>query len=295
MDLVIYTPRLPVPGETISGGPFATYPGGKGANQAVAAARLGAQVAMIGRVGQDAFGAAMQAAVAEAGVNVAYIDALSDVATGVALIAVETSGQNTIIIAPGANDRLTPADIDAAADAITAANLLVLQLETPLPAVQRAAAIARSAGKTVILNPAPAQPLSSDLLELVDYLIPNEYEATILLGGGTTEDKHPIEQAEALQVATGVSSVVLTLGAQGATLVGSATAPDAVCAHQVKAIDATAAGDAFVAAFAVALSEGRSPPEALRWGNAAGALTTTRLGAQPALPSRAEIERLMEG
>jgi ribokinase len=293
MDLVIYAPRLPIPGETISGGSFATYPGGKGANQAVAAARLGAQVTMIGCVGRDAFGAAMQAAVAEAGVNVAHINPLEDVATGVALIAVETSGQNTIIIAPGANGMLVPADIDAAADVITAASLLVLQLESPLPAVQRAAALARSAGKTVILNPAPAQPLPAELLELVDYLIPNEQEALILLGRDTVEGKNPIDQAEALRLATGVGSVVLTLGAQGAVLVGPATAPDIVRAHQVKAIDATAAGDAFVAAFAVALSEGRSPSEALRWGNAAGALTTTRLGAQPALPNRAEIERLI--
>lgn len=293
MDLVVRTPRLPQAGETVSGGPFGTYLGGKGANQAVAAARLGAAVSMVGRVGGDAFGDALRSGVQQAGVDVRHVVALPEVASGVALIAVDASGQNAIIIAPGANGALTPADVDSAEEAIAGARVLLLQLETPLPAVQRAAELARAADTTVVLNPAPAQALPPDLLALVDFLIPNEHEAAILLGEpGFAGDA--ARQAVDLREVTGVGNVVMTLGGRGVILVsGTESTPHVVQPHAVTVVDTTAAGDAFVGAFAVALAEGRAPQEAVRWGNAAGALAVTRSGAQPSLPTRVEVEALL--
>ncbi|MFP4440777.1 MAG: ribokinase [Chloroflexaceae bacterium] len=293
MDLVMRTPHLPAPGETVSGGPFATHPGGKGANQAVAAARLGAAVAMVGRVGGDAFGARLRTELAEAGIDIRQVVTLPDVASGVALIAVEASGQNSIIIAPGANGALTPADVEAAGPTITAAQVLLLQLETPLPAVQRAAELAHAAGTLVLLNPAPAQPLPAELLAQVDYLIPNEQEAALLLGEAIATDADAAGAAQRLCAQTGVGGVVITLGAQGAVLAQAQTEPQFVPAHSVEVADTTAAGDAFVGAFAVALAEGRTPAEALRWGNAAGALAVTAAGAQPSLPSRNAVAALL--
>lgn len=293
MDLVIRTPHLPAPGETVSGGPFATHPGGKGANQAVAAARLGAAVTMVGRIGGDAFGERLRAELAQAGIATDHVIALPDVASGVALIAVETGGQNSIIIAPGANGELTPAAVDAASTAITAARVLLLQLETPLPAVQRAAELAQAAGTIVVLNPAPAVPLPSELLARVDYLIPNEHEAALLLGEDIPTRADAGAAAARLREYTGVCAVVITLGEQGAVLAQAEGETKYVQPHPVTPLDTTAAGDAFVGAFAVALAEGRTPAEAMRWGNAAGALTVTRAGAQPSLPTRAEVETLL--
>jgi len=295
MDLVIRTPHLPAPGETVSGGPFATHPGGKGANQAVAAARLGAAVAMVGRVGGDAFGARLRTELQEAGIDTRQVVTLPDVASGVALIAVETSGQNSIIIAPGANGALTPADVEVAGPIIAAARVLLLQLETPLPAVQRAAELAHAAGTLVLLNPAPAQPLPAELPAQVDYLIPNEQEAALLLGEAIAiaTDADAAAAAQRLCTQTGVGGVVITLGAQGAVLAQAQTEPEFVPAHSVAVADTTAAGDAFVGAFAVALAEGRTPAEALRWGNAAGALAVTAVGAQPSLPTRNAVAALL--
>jgi ribokinase len=293
MDLVMRTPHLPAPGETISGGPFATHPGGKGANQAVAAARLGAAVAMVGRVGGDAFGARLRTELAEAGIDTRQVVTLPDVASGVALIAVEASGQNSIIIAPGANGALTPADVEAAGPTITAARVLLLQLETPLPAVQRAAELAHATGTLVLLNPAPAQPLPAELLAQVDYLIPNEQEAALLLGETIATGADAAGAAQRLCAQTGVGGVVITLGAQGALLAQAQTEPQFVPAHPVAVVDTTAAGDAFVGAFAVALAEGRTPAEAMRWGNAAGALAVTTAGAQPSLPTRNAVVALL--
>ena len=293
IDLVIRTPHLPAPGETVSGGPFATHPGGKGANQAVAAARLGAAVAMVGRGGGDAFGTRLLTELEEAGIDIRQVVTLPDMASGVALIAVEASGQNSIIIAPGANGALTLADVEAAGPIITAAQVLLLQLEIPLPAVQRAAELAHAAGTLVLLNPAPAQPLPAELPAQVDYLIPNEQEAALLLGEAVATDTDATVVAQRLCTQTGVGSVVITLGAQGAVLAQAQTEPQFVPAHSVEVADTTAAGDAFVGAFAVALAEGRTPAEALRWGNAAGALAVTAAGAQPSLPTRSAIEALL--
>jgi len=288
MDLVVRTPRLPVPGETIIGGPFQTFPGGKGANQAVAIARLGAPVFMIGRVGSDAFGDELIAAAARDGVDTRGIARDPQAATGVALITVEASGQNTIVLASGANYQLTPQHVEAYASFIQEASLLVAQLETPLDTVQTAARLARQAGVPVLLNPAPAQPLPPDLLRDVDLLAPNQSELALLAGEGS------IESAAQSLIDQGVSTALVTLGDQG-VFVLSREGQTYLPAFPVAAIDAVAAGDAFIGAFAVALSEGKSVFEAARWGNAAGAIAVTRHGAQPSLPARAELLAMLEG
>lgn len=293
MDLVVRSPHLPVPGETISGGPFATYAGGKGANQAVAAARMGGRVAMVGRVGDDSFGSELRGGLEREGIDVGHVEAVAGTSSGIALITVQQDGQNTIVIAPGANGTLTPRDIEAAEGTITGARVLVLQLETPLPVVQRAAAMARVAGVTVVLNPAPAQPLPPELLSLVDYLVPNQSEAALLSGLVADTEENALRAAQLLRD-KGIGTVVLTLGDQGALLVG-ASGGELIVPHEVTPVDATAAGDAFVGAFAVALAEGHDAATALRWGNAAGAIAVTAVGAQPSLPTRAAVEALLSG
>ncbi len=287
MDLVIRALRHPQPGETLTGSAFLTIPGGKGANQAVAAARLGADVTMIGKVGPDAFGDALRANLAAAGVDVEHVTRSSE-ATGVALITVSAAGENTIVLAPGANGTVTPEDVQACADIIGQADALLLQLEVPLPAVQAAAAIAAARGVPVILNPAPAQPLPPVLLRHVTYLIPNEHEAALLAGGPADDAETLARRVQAL----GPRAVVVTLGAAGALVLDGDTAAR-VPSYPVTVVDSTAAGDAFVAAFGVALSEGQSPVAAAAWGCAAGALACTVLGAQPSLPRRAAVAQLV--
>jgi ribokinase len=289
MDLIARAPRIPQPGETILGGDFCTAPGGKGANQAVAAARLGAQVSMVGRVGSDAFAQTLLASLAAAGVEHHHVIQDAQAATGVALIVVDENGQNSIVVASGANARLSPADVDATRTAIAAAGVLLLQLESPLETVTRAAELARAHDVTVILNPAPACELPAGLLDQVDVLIPNESETTILteLPVGS-----PVEAQAAALLKLGVGAAILTLGERGA-LLAQPDGVEHVPAFQVTPVDTTAAGDAFVGGFAAALAEGRSPIEAVRWGCAAGALATTKLGAQPSLPTRQEVEELL--
>ncbi len=293
MDLVARAPRIPQPGETIIGGDFHTVPGGKGANQAVAAARLGAQVSMVGRVGRDAFAGPLLDNLAAAGVGHTFVTQDPEAATGVALIVVDDTGQNSIVVASGANVRLSPADVDTAEAAIAAAAALLLQLESPLETVTRAAEVARAHGVTVVLNPAPARPLSAALLSLVDVLIPNESETALLTGMPVGDQAEAGAAAVALRE-SGVGTVILTLGERGA-LLARAGGTELFPAFDVTPVDTTAAGDAFVGGFAVALAEGRSPAEAVRWGNAAGALATTKLGAQPSLPTRQAVETLLAG
>lgn len=291
MDLIVLSPRIPQPGETIIGTGFRTAPGGKGANQAVAAAQLGAQVSMIGSVGADTFADSLLENLASAGVDRRFVTRDQGNPTGVALIVVDDRGENSIVVASGANMHLKPADLESAEGAIAQADVLLLQLEVPLDTVTRAAEIARKHQVTVVLNPAPARTLPKKLLSLVDFLIPNETE-TALLSGMPVSNQDEIETAAASLRALGVGNVILTLGERGALLTAAGNS-ELYPAFEVNPVDTTAAGDAFMGAFAVALGEGLSIPDAIRFGNAAGALATTRLGAQPSLPTRTEVDSLI--
>ena len=291
MDLVALSPRIPRPGETLLGHEFRTAPGGKGANQAVAAARLGGDVAMVGRVGADDFGDALLANLQANRVAHDWVLRDADAASGVAIIVVDDVGENSIVVLSGANMRLTPADVEAAESVIARSGVMLLQLESPLDAVTRAAELGRRHGATVVLNPAPARPLPPELLSLVDVLIPNETETTMLTGLPVSDEADMRAAAAALQ-SRGVGAVILTLGERGAFLIHDDVAQH-IPAFAVQPVDTTAAGDAFVGGFAVALAEGRPLPEAVRWGNAAGALAATGLGAQPSLPRRAAVEALL--
>ena len=291
MDLVTRAPRIPQPGETVIGSDFHTVPGGKGANQAVAAARLGASVSMVGRVGRDTFGGILLENLASGGIDHEFVTRDPEVATGIALITVDDKGQNSIVVAPGANMRLVLADIDAAKARIVSSDALLLQLENPLETVTGAAEVAHAHGVRIILNPAPARPVPPHLLSLVDVLIPNESETALLTGMPVGNQAEAEAAAEALHNA-GVGIVILTLGGRGAMLACDGGA-ELFPAFDVTPVDTTAAGDAFVAGLAVALADGRSLAEAVRWGNAAGALATTKLGAQPSLPTRQDLEGLL--
>lgn len=290
MDLIFRTARWPKPGETIMGRGFSTAAGGKGANQAVAAARLGAQVRMIGRTGRDGYGAELCAGLAREGIDVSAVRT-DEAATGVALIAVADDGQNSIIVASGANMQVSADDVEAAREGLQHSAALLLQMEIPLEANRCAIELARAAGVLVIFNPAPAQPLPAEWLSLVDYVIPNETEAGVLSGIAVTDLAAAGQAARALR-AKGAPVVIITLGAQGA-LVADGSGEHYVAPFKVNAVDTTAAGDAFVAGFAVALSEGRGLRDAVRFGNATGALAATMLGAQPSLPKREAVEKLL--
>ncbi len=291
MDLVAQVERMPKPGETILSRIFQMIPGGKGANQALAAARLRAHVSLVGRVGDDAFAALLLKNLDSDGVDRTRVVRDKEASTGVALIIVDIAGQNSIIVTPGANMCLSPADIEASEMFISKADALLLQLEIPLETVARAAGIAHAHHIPVILNPAPARPLPVDILSSVDILIPNESEATTL----TNMPVRDIDEAEAagkkLQTC-GLRNVIITLGKQGALLINSKKV-EHFPAFDVTPVDTTAAGDAFVAAFAVALAEGKAMDQAITWGNAAGALVITKIGAQPSLPTRRELENLL--
>ena len=291
MDLVARAPRMPGPGETVIGGDLHMVPGGKGANQAVAAARLGAVVAMVGRMGDDTFGLTLAEGLTRAGVDPTYVGTDPDAATGVALIVVDDSGRNSIVVAPGANMRLSPDHVEGAREAISRADVLLIQLETPVGTVLRAAELAHTRGITVILNPAPAQPVPAELLAQVDVLVPNESETRLLTGLAATDQLAAAQAATAL-LTKGVDTVILTLGERGA-LLARAGQLEHFPAFEITPVDTTAAGDAFLGGLAVALAEGRTLREAVWWGNAAGALATTKLGAQPSLPTREELEGLL--
>jgi ribokinase len=286
MDMVVRTTRHPKVGETILGNDFRTFPGGKGANQAVTAAKLGHPVKMVGRVGQDPFGDQLLMAVANSGVDTTYIYRDSKAATGVALITVDELGQNTIVVASGANGRLSPDDVQAAEDVFAGASVLLLQLECPLNAIEYAIQLARKNRVQVILNPAPAQILDAELLESVDYLIPNQTELALLAG------QESVQSAIGVLRTHGVKCIVVTLGERGALIVEQWNEV-LIPTFNVPVVDTTAAGDAFAGAFAVALSEGLSIYGATRWGNAAGALTVMKAGAQPSLPSREEFNAFL--
>jgi ribokinase len=291
VDMVVQAPRIPRPGETVLGGEFTLTPGGKGANQAVAAARLGAEVTFVARVGADSFGTAALEQFRGEGIVTDYVTADAEAAHGVALILVDASGENAIAVAPGANRRLTAEDVQRAEPAFAACDGVLLQLEVPLEAVERAVSLAKQHGKTVLLNPAPYTALPDAILSHVDILTPNETEAEMLLGGGEAGLGGIAQTAEEL-LRRGVGCVVVTLGKEGIFVV----TPDEqyhVGGRKVKVVDTTAAGDAFSGAIAVAVAEGRAFREAVRFAVTASALTVTRLGAQASLPTRAEVEALL--
>ena len=292
MDLVCRVDRLPGPGETVLGGDLAVIPGGKGANQAVAAARLGGDVHLVARVGDDDFGRTLLRGLRENGVRTARVAPTRRCPSGCALILVDRRGENCITVAPGANGRLTPRDIDRAAGLIARASVVVLQLEVPFPAVARAIRLARRLGAFTILDPAPAPPGGlPPALRAVDLLTPNESEASALLGRRAGDLPDPEEAGRSL-LALGAGSAVLKLGARGALACfpgGELAAPG----FRVKVVDSTAAGDAFTGALAAALSRGLPLREALDLANGAGARCCESFGAQPALPRLADVERLL--
>jgi ribokinase len=296
MDFVIAVHRLPLPGETILGRNFRVIPGGKGANQAYAAAKLagsGTAVRMMGRVGADSFGAALKANLAGAGVDIGAVLETDSEATGVACIHVDDAGQNSITVAPGANGVLSAGDIQSQRQAVNGARCVLLQLEVPMETVAEGLREARRVGATCILDPAPARALPPEILQLVDIATPNESEACVLSGVPPSR----VSAAEAVALGhrireLGVRSVIVKLGDQGCVYCG----PDATFASPpltVRAVDSTAAGDTFNAALAVSLAEGAEMEHALRFANAAAAISVTRAGAQTSAPLRAEVERLL--
>ena len=286
LDLVVEVDQIPAVGETVMGGDLRRIPGGKGANQAVAAARLGRDVAMVGRLGADEGGEILRAALTADGVDTTRLITTDETPNGVALIAVGSDGDNAIVVSPGANARVTPADVEAAADMLRDAVVTLLQLEIPLDAVTAAAVAAEG---TVILNPAPAVPLPASLLSRVDILVPNQTELATLAG-----HDGPINAEIAARLAPTLPSpaVVVTLGADGALVVDRGVATH-VPAPPVTPVDTTAAGDSFCGALADALVRGETLIDATQWAVRVGAATTQRPGAQPSLPTAAEVDQLL--
>jgi ribokinase len=289
MDLVTRAPRLPRAGETLAGQSFVTVPGGKGANQAVAAARLGASVAMIGCVGDDAYGEQLRTALLAEGIDCQAVTRVTGESTGVALIVVDDNSQNAIVIVAGGNGHVTASVVDSFDALLSGADVIICQLEVPLDTVGHVLKRGHELGKTVILNPAPASgPLPGEWFAWIDYLIPNESEATALTGLPVDSTASADAAASALLKA-GVSKVIVTLGEQG-TLFASASRSEHFPAPKVQPVDTTAAGDTFVGGFAAALADGKSESDAIRFGQVAAALSVTRSGAQPSIPTFAEVQ-----
>ena len=296
-DLVVRLATLPKPGETLLGGEFSQVGGGKGANQAVAAARAGGEVTFVAKVGDDAYGQAARRSYEAEGIITDHVTTAPGVASGVALILIDADGENSIAVASGANSHLSPADIDAAADAIAAADIVLVQLEIPLATVRRVVEIARTDGRRVILNPAPACDLDDDLLSHVHVITPNESEASLLTGLDVA-DTGSAATAAARLIDRGATAAIVTLGKEGSLVLDSGSptpTPQHVPGHTVTAIDTVAAGDVFNGALAVALAEGRSLTDAAAFATAAAAIAVTRPGAQASAPYRDEIEAVLSG
>ncbi|WP_326974775.1 ribokinase [Caproicibacter sp. BJN0012] len=301
MDLIASAPRVPGMGETVIGTSFRTAPGGKGANQAVQCARLGASVTMAGCVGGDAFGREMTDAAKKSGVDVSHVKISGEHSSGVGNIQLETSehgARNRILVVPGANFDLTPDDLKWMKDEIGQFDLLMLQLELTMPVVKYAAACAHAAGVPVMLNPAPAAPLDAELLECVTYLSPNEHEAALLTGlplradGGAVNREDLKKVTDALR-AKGVDRVIVTLGGNGSAIAGAEGIRYTPCVSMPDVKDPTAAGDSFVAAFCTGITAGLPEREALAFASHAAAVTVSRMGAMPSLPTAAEVQALL--
>jgi ribokinase len=288
-DLVVRSPRFPKPGETISGEDLQIIPGGKGANQAVAAARQGANVAMIGRVGSDSFGPFLIQNLKTNHVDTSHV-LTDDSATGTAIIIVDTTGQNSIVLSSGANGKVSSADVERASSLTP--NLILLQLEIPIPTVLQAARDAKIYGSRVILNPAPAQSLPEELIALADFIIPNESELS-LLSGLDVKDINTAGQAAKVLLKQGAKNVIVTLGGNGALIVTKEETTH-VPSFNVDVLDTTAAGDSFIGGFASQLLNSDTDLQAaVRYGCACGALAVTKFGAQPSLPTKAEVEQFL--
>ena len=292
MDLTAYVPKLPQPGETLQGSSYITVPGGKGNNQAVAAARLGADVKFIGRVGTDGFGEEVLQIVSEQNVDTSLVMKDPDHGTGIAVISVDKNAENSIIIISGANFAMDDSDVERASRNMVDAKVLMLQLEVPLDACLKAAQAAKEKGVKVVFDPAPAIPLPEEAFKLMDFITPNEIETEILTG------IRPANQEDASKAAKiflekGVGTAIIKLGAKG-VYYENKDESGFIPPYKVNPIDTVAAGDAFNGGVAVAVSEGKPLAEAVRWGAAAGAIATTRKGALPAMPYREEVEKLMK-
>lgn len=293
-DLVAVTKRIPVVGETVIGSDFQIHPGGKGANQAVAIARLGYPVCLIGCLGDDAFGAGLRSSLSDAGVDVSSVSTI-DGASGVAVIVVSERGENTIVLSPGANARVTPAAIDANLSVLRGASMVLTQLEIPLETVVHLAEVCAREGVPLVLDPAPAMELPPALLKNVAWFTPNQTEAAFYLSGEMSHaTRHsPAEMADTF-LAKGCQGVVLKMGSQGAYVAGEVGVGAFVPAFPVHAIDSTAAGDAFNAGFATGLMLGKSPLDSAAFAAAVAGISVTRAGAQPSMPTMREVEAFMK-
>jgi ribokinase len=292
MDLVVKTPRFPKPGETLTGHTFFTAPGGKGANQAVAAGKLGVDVRMVGRVGKDVFGETLLASMKGNGVDTQSVLQDGEQPSGTAVIFVDDEAENEIVIVPGANGAIGAADLERLDDVLDPNGLLLLQLEIPMDTVLEAAKMAHKKGATVIFDPAPVMPLPEELYQYIDVITPNETEASALVGFEVNNEDRAVQAAKVLQE-RGVREVVIKMGSKGAYW-HNGQQEVFLNAFKVNAVDTVAAGDAFNGAMAAGLAEGLSMQESLKWGMAGGAISTTRRGAQPSLANREELLALLE-
>jgi ribokinase len=295
LDLVATAERVPLPGETLTGRSFSTFYGGKGANQAVAAAKLGYPVSMVGKVGDDSFGPSLKSALRKAGVDVRAVGTVKG-SSGVALINIGEDGQNNIVVVPGANGKLLPKDITQSAALLRKAGMLLTQLEIPLITMETLAVFAHKNEIPLMLDPAPARELPKGLLQCATWITPNESETRILCGLSAGEPVTPATAARCadLLLQRGPKNVVIKMGSQGAFLATAAGIREMIPPFAVKAVDTTAAGDAFNAGFAVSLLSGAAPVQAARYASAVAAISVTRMGAQPSMPSARDVDRFLK-
>ncbi len=296
LDLVCSVERIPTRGETLSGEGFQTFHGGKGANQAVAVARLGHPVAMVAKVGDDEFGTRLRSGLREAGVSVRAVSVAKDISSGVAMISVDRQGENSIVVVPGANGEMRPSDLEKATPLLRSAGMILTQLEIPMETVECLGLLARRFNVPLMLDPAPAGKLPLCLLKSIAFLTPNESETLALCdnSGGDNLNSSSAQQYGELLRNRGPESVIIKMGSQGACVLGPNGFTRFVPAFKVKGVDTTAAGDAFNGALAVGVLEGRDLEDAVVFASAAAALSVTRMGAQPSLPNRLEVERFIE-